>query len=176
MPAGARLLSSTKVVNLSGGSVEVSGGSAAFKLVFGVYHTKKEFVGLSNPLIKATFKALTLGPVHVANKRALLVKKLSRRAIELDREENRLHADMPEEVARVLNGKRLLLLQEVAESVDWPDSAVFTELKAGFDLVGDFPRTGVFVNDLKPRTLSVPQLMDTFKYLKPACLGGESRA
>ena len=48
------------------------------------------------------------------------------------------------EVARVLKGKRLLLLQEVAESLDWPDSAVFTELKAGFDLVGDFPRTGVF--------------------------------
>ena len=47
----------------------------------------------------------------------------------------------------------------MAESLDWPDSAVFTELKAGFDLVGDFPRTGVFVNDLKPRTLSVPQLM-----------------
>ena len=185
IPAGARLLSSTKVVNLSGGNVEVSGGSAAFKLVLGVYHTKEEFVakaivcnhpmdslfGLSDPLIKTMFEALTLGPAHVADKRALLVKKLSHRAIELDKEEKRLHADMPLEVARVLKGKRLLLLQEVAESLDWPDSAVFTELKAGFDLVGDFPHTGVFVNDLRPKTLSVPQLTDTFKYLKPALLG-----
>ena len=85
--------------------------------------------GLSDPLIKTMFEALTLGPVHVAYKRALLVKKLSRRAIELDKEEKRLHADMPQEVARVLKGKHLLLLQEVAESLDWPDSAVFTELR-----------------------------------------------
>ena len=110
-------------------------------------------------------------PVWAQRSRALLVEAVAQgHRIELNKEKKRLHASVPEEVARVLKGKRLLLLQE-AESLDWPDSAVFIKLKAGFDLVGDFLRAGVFVNALKPTILSVPQLMDTLKYLKPALLG-----
>ena len=179
-PKGSKLLSSTKVGKLGGPDVV-----GKFLVVIGVYHSKTEFAdraikcthpidqmfGLDDALLKCIFSNLVQGPAAIAQKRVDFFRKWTSRANELSKLELRLRKGLDADVARVLKGKRILLLQEIAESFNWPDVHVFTELKEGFEIVGDAPHSGVFSHEFRPRVISAERLKESFKFLKPALLG-----
>ena len=62
--------------------------------------------------------------------------KWSARAKELQADEQVLHAKMPEHFQYLLKGKRLLLLKEVLESLEYPDTNLVAEISNGFTLHG----------------------------------------
>ena len=66
----------------------------------------------------------------------------------LEVREAALHRAMHPEVEAVMANKRLLLLREMLRAIGFPSTeALFHCLCAGFPVVGEFPRTGVFPPD-----------------------------
>ena len=60
-------------------------------------------------------------PVELSRFRIAFVKKWSGRAKELQPAEDRLHADMPDYLSQVLQGKRLLLFKEMMQAAGCSD-------------------------------------------------------
>ena len=54
------------------------------------------------------------------------------------------HASLPEHLKQVLKGKRLLLLAEMLEDLNYPDKKLASDIKSGFKLVGWQPKSNVF--------------------------------
>ena len=67
-----------------------------------------------------------------------------RRAEELQKREDALHAGMPFHRQQVLRGKRLLLLREMLASSSYPDLGIVADIAAGFRITGDLGVAGVF--------------------------------
>ena len=70
------------------------------------------------------------------------VKKWSNRAKELQSAEDALHAEMPEYLAQVLKGKRLLLFKEMMTAAGCSDELLFRDVVSGFRISGWMPVTG----------------------------------
>ena len=67
-------------------------------------------------------------------------------ANDLKGQEQALHKTLQADVGAVLKGKRLLLLEKLANEVGWADTEIFGLLRSGFSLVGNAPPSGVFVD------------------------------
>ena len=74
-------------------------------------------------------------------------------------------------MSAVLQHKRLLLLERIAGSVDWPDVALHEDLRCGFRLVGDQKPCGIFDLEPRPSSLSQSELEECSKFVRPAILG-----
>lgn len=156
-----------------------------FLCVFGIYRTMQDFVevakilwhpfdelkNLPDNLICAIFDNLTMSPYQLAKKRCSFMSKWTTRAKELKQQEDSLHLKMPPHVRAVLAGKRILLMQEMAEAISWPDRRVFDELQSGFKLVGTMDRTEIFKPHPNLAMMSERELENSMKFLKPAILG-----
>ena len=159
--------------------------SACFEVSLGVYASPEEFVeeclNVEHPfdqlhaapdvLKQCLFDMLTKGPAWVVDRRAKLLKKWTQWARDLEAEEAGLRKSLDPEVAKVLQGKRLLLLEKIASSIGWVDMGVFAELRKGFDLVGHAKHTGVFALEPRPPKLPKDDFLAATKFLRPALLG-----
>ena len=178
VPAGSKLVRSEKK------------GDGSWLCIFGVYRSFDQFVieaqGLLHPfdtlaqlpdyLIKALFEQLTLSPMQLSKTRLERLQKWRDRAKQLAPQEEKLRAQMPENVRRILSCKRTLLLQEMAEEIDWPDREFFAELRDGFRLVGCLRPSGIFRPGVTPSALSEEELMAQSHSLKAMILDSISRA
>ena len=123
-------------------------GDGSWLCIFGVYRSFDQFVleaqSLLHPfdtlaqlpdyLIKALCEQLTLSLMQLSKTR---LERLQRnRAKQLAPQEEKLRSSVPEHVRRILSCKRVLLLQEVAAEIEWPDRGFFNGLREGFRLVG----------------------------------------
>ena len=136
---GSKLLASTRLGEIGVVRSEGEDSNLNFLLVFGVFHTKEEFVhaalqcehpmdklfGLDDLVIRCLFQCLTQGPEVIARDRIAFFTKWSARAAQLKEQEVSLHKSLPKDVAAVLKGKNLLLLEEMAASVGWADTKVY---------------------------------------------------
>ena len=176
IPAGSRLL-----------RTEANKGRPEKHLcVFGIYRSSSQFVdsarmlwhpfdelrNLPDRMIKSLFINLTESPHQLTKWRCQFLQKWSRRAAVLHVAEKELHQGMPSlHVRRVMEGKRVLVMEELAKEMDWPDMGLFPELKEGFKLVGTFGSTGVFKTGVTIANLSEDELEKNTKFLRPAILG-----
>ena len=99
------------------------------------------------------------------------MKKWASRAAVLHTQEEVLHQSMPLHVRRIMQGKRILLMEELAKEMDWPDKNLFNEMRVGFKLVGSFETTGIFKTGVTVANLSEDDLTKNTKFLRPAILG-----
>ena len=132
--------------------------------MFGVYRSPEAFLreasllqhpfdvarALPDGMMKALYTVLVDGPVAVVRTRLEKLKLWNTWAKELEPAETRLKANMPTSVRQVLKGKRTLLLQKIADSLNWPDKDLHKDLTQGFKLTGYLDHTGVFQPDEKP--------------------------
>ena len=132
--------------------------------LFGVYRSPEAFLreasllkhpfdvarALPDGMMKALYTVLVDGPVAVVRTRLEKLKLWNTWAKELEPAEARLKANMPASVRQVLKGKRTLLLQKIADSLNWPDKDLHKDLTEGFKLTGYLDCTGVFQPDEKP--------------------------
>ena len=77
--------------------------------------------------------------------------------------------------ASVLRRKNLLLMRQIADEINWPDTELFDEMVQGFKLTGNFGACGVFKPQVNIPALSVEQLNKNTKHLTTVlALGGTS--
>ena len=106
--------------------------------------------------IKANF---VHAPYHSAKLRIDFVKKWTDRARALQPEENQLHARMPPYLAKVLSGKRLLLMAEMMKEAKCPDESLIQDIQSGFRIAGWMPRSGNTQPHVKRPSMSVDTLL-----------------
>ncbi len=80
------------------------------------------------------------------------------RAKELSTAEVEFHASLHPNVASVLKGKRLLLLKEMINSINYEDVAVFDEFTQGSMLVGSSQVSGLWPLKFTPATMTLTEL------------------
>ena len=189
IPPGSKFLSHT-LLNGDDLGDERNNNNNKFQCMFGVYHSKDEFLEkslwvlhpfdsmcpLKDELLKVLFNIVTKGPLWVVEKRKATLTKWLGFAKELGAQEADLHKSLEPSVAQVLAGKRLLLLQKLASDVGWPDVEIFGLMRTGFDLVGNASPSGVFDVELRPAELTVDELFQTRRFMRPALLGKTSSA
>ena len=187
IPAGSKLVSSTKL-NVKAGSevvVEDDAPGVKYRVVLGVFHSPEEFVSkalvavhpfdkmdvLPDALKRKLHEVLVRGPAWVQQSRAKTLDKWLRWARQSQAQEEEVHSSLDPAVARVLSGKRLLLLERIAGSLGWQDEGVFAEIRRGFRLVGVQPHTRVFARDIRPPMITEQELVQSFVFMRPALIG-----
>ena len=83
-------------------------------------------------------------PCVLVKKRAAFLMKWTKRCSQLEVEERELHNSLEPHLQKVLAGKRLLLLQEILEDLEYPDKSLVRDIQKGFTLSGWLPKSGVF--------------------------------
>ena len=84
------------------------------------------------------------GPLALTKYRLQKVTEWKQWSLQLKHREMDLHRSLDPQVAKILEGKNLLLLEKIAESFNWPDTNLFKEIAEGFSLVGTPDQSGVF--------------------------------
>ena len=180
-PKGSRLLR----FNFKGGSAKPKHAGShedPASATFGVYRQPQEFLqqclgqvhpfdlckGVPDSLLRVMAKTLLSGPVQVMKERLLLLKKWGDLKAKLARAESELHASLEPSVAKILEGKNLLLLEQIAGDLGWPDTSLHREMREGFKITGMSKPSGVFDLNFKPPDLSESELAAKTKFMKPA--------
>ena len=177
IPVGSKLLRASPAKRGVPGSDE-----RVCSLVFGVYRNMFDFVkeatlldhpfdsfrAVPDSMLYVIFNHLVQGPVAIMKQRIAQLEKWKSSAAELDQAERRLHAGMDPGCSAVLKGKRLLLLEKIANEISWPDKCLHRELREGFRLVGLQQPSGVFPADVKPRMYDENALMKQSTFTKLA--------
>ena len=184
IPAGSKFLSH---ILLSGADDDVT---RRYQCTFGVFYTKEAFLEkatlvvrpfdsmcpVKDELLKMFFDIVTNGPLWVVERRQLTLKRWLGYANELKEQEKALHKTLQSDVGAVLKGKRLLLLEKLANEVGWADKEIFNLMRNGFSLVGNAPPSGVFDVECKPAELTTEELLQTRRFMRPALLGKTAAA
>eukprot|EP00435_Cladocopium_sp_Y103_P001065 s5055_g1.t1 len=149
---------------------------------FGIYRTPVEFLNdakllkhpfdttcaLPDAMLTALCFSLQHGLLGVMKQRLATLQKWRMWGRELEQDEIALHNNLHPGVAKVLAGKKLLLLEKIATDLGWADSAIHNEIREGFRLTGNPQPSGVFDPDFKPAIMEEKDLLGKMKYLKHA--------
>eukprot|EP00435_Cladocopium_sp_Y103_P011809 s4361_g3.t1 len=136
-----------------------------------LWHPFDELKNLPDNVIKSIFINLTSSPHQLAKQRCEFLRTWSQRAREMQLDEAALHQSMPVHVRRIMEGKRILVMEALAKEMGWPDMSLFRELREGFKLVGTFGTTGIFKPGVTVASMSEEELKKNVKFLRPAILG-----
>ena len=107
-------------------------------------HPRSLSVHLPKDVCEVLMDNFASEPHKLLKTRATYLWKWTKRCKELEGKETELHASLPEHLKQVLKGKRLLLLAEMLEDLDYPDKKLASDIKSGFKLVGWQPKSNVF--------------------------------
>ena len=83
-------------------------------------------------------------PHLLVKQRAAFLMKWTNRCKELEKAEAELHATLQTHLQSVLQGKRLLVFQEMLDSLGYPDTALVKDICKGFRLTGWLTKSQVF--------------------------------
>ena len=136
-----------------------------------VWHPYDELKNLPDNMVKVLFWYLTTPPAEITKTRLEHVNRWKLLCRQLQPLETKLHEQMDSAVANVLEGKNILLMRQVAEDIQWPDSSLFDEMIQGFKITGNFSACGVFKPQVNVPDMSVEQLDMNAKFLRPMILG-----
>lgn len=81
-----------------------------------------------------------------------------KRALDLKQSERELHESLLPSVAQVLEGKRILLWQQMLESIEYEDMGVVKEFSNGTPLTGESEVTGLWPRKFRPASLTPADL------------------
>jgi len=102
---------------------------------------------------------LSLDRGKLLDRRNAFFRKWLTRASELASKEKDLHDALDPEVARVLQGKRLLVLEEILNDIGFPDRHLVKDICAGFRITGWLRDSMLFPHRSKPPQYSVDALL-----------------
>jgi hypothetical protein len=77
---------------------------------------------------------------------------------------------MPKEVAKVLLDKQLLLFMEMLRDSGTRDDQILFQLTGGFNLVGEFPDSGLSPQCARPDTISMEDLWRSARHAQDAVM------
>lgn len=79
-------------------------------------------------------------------------------ALELEHKEAQLKRDVEPERLRILKPKRVALLERMIAETGYPDTSLPADILAGFDLVGDIPKSNILPKKFSPATFPLDDL------------------
>ena len=123
--------------------------------------------GVPDSLLRVMGKILLSGPVQVM-KALAPAEKVRRDEDQACRRGSRTARVLGAGVAKILQGKSLLLLEQIASDLDWPDASLHQELRESFRITGMSRPSGAFDLSFKPPDLSEAELAAKTKFMKPA--------
>ena len=172
------------------GSKGMQMDSLADTVKYGVYHTPKQFLSrahhVQHPMdstdhlesvTKFALDFVFQYPGHVVKlerKKNLLQARLM--AIKLADSEQKLHDSLPEPLAKVLNGKRLLLWKGLLERYGYDDMGVVPFMFEGVRLVGAHDAPPCYPSLLRPATLVAEDLQTSACWRRKAIVGHSNQA
>ena len=147
------------------------------KLTFGIYRQPSEFVrealalnhpqdcvqALSDRQGRMLSDLMCKSKDEVKQFRTMQLERIKALAKELQPQEDELHSKLPAATRKILEGKRILLLQRLMREAGIPDRGFISRMVAGFELLGDLPETGLFPKQFRPPRISKQELMKTAK-------------
>ncbi|CAE7826193.1 kanC [Symbiodinium sp. CCMP2592] len=164
LPKGARVLSrltfdggyeeACKTLSISSGEISIADGKSELlegELIrIGLPSEPKAFVQravqaghprdgsahVSKLVVNAIKANFSDPPAQTVTSRAAALKHWTARAKQLEQKEEELHRSLPEHLRCLLEGKRLLLWQEMHEAAGSPDDQLITHMCDGFKLSG----------------------------------------
>lgn len=101
---------------------------------------------------------LEMEPAELALIRCRQLARWTVRAGQLKFAEKEFKQSLPEHLQVVLKDKKLLLLQEMLEELQYPDKTLVQDIASGFRLMGWQQKTGVFPQCVKRPQFSVETL------------------
>ena len=171
VPAGSKLLKrgTPDAMGLGG---ESRGIPSVWELEFGVYRNPEEFIEsarrlqhpfdaadlVSDASFRAIFATLTRSEEETRDMQRKVIEKWKRWAAELQPKEDELHARLPERVASVYRGKRLLLLQRILDSAKFGYADIVRDMLHGCRITGDMGRSGIFPPKRTEAAMAVEEL------------------
>ncbi|CAE6923228.1 dnajb6-b [Symbiodinium sp. CCMP2592] len=186
LPKGARVLSrltfdggyeeACKTLSISSGEVSIADGKSELlegELIrIGLPSEPKAFVQravqaghprdgsahVSKLVVNAIKANFSDPPAQTVTSRAAALKHWTARAKQLEQKEEELHRSLPEHLRCLLEGKRLLLWQEMHEAAGSPDDQLITHMCDGFKLSGWLSQGGLFPPKVRPPSFSVSTL------------------
>jgi hypothetical protein len=177
LPTGAKLLRlGARGVN---GSTEAS---------FGLPWSPEEFTAnamsathpfllnaaLPDCLIETLFWMFTRSPAQVAKERVDRLKFWLGVKKELEHESEKFNAGLHESVAKVLQGKHLVLMKRMLQDTSYPDTGLVDDIASGFEITGMPRRSHVFRSGKTLPALSEEQLRAAAKWTRHAVIGSIS--
>ena len=98
-------------------------------------------------------------PFFLAKRRLEFIKKYTALAESNKVEELRIKAKMPDHIRRLMQGKRIALLEAMLTDLDFPDVDLIKDITRGFKLSGWMPESNIFTKQVKNPVLTVDALL-----------------
>ena len=169
-------------LGLRGTQIQLSDEYKTGDALYGVYRDHKEFLDAAlsaqhpmdaachvpEVLARNIAKVLNDGPKLTNARRKLEVLKIKKRALQLQHEEEQLHASMDPEMAMLMKGKNLLLWKELMEQTGVDDPTLFEECVSGFRLVGQAQASPQFPYGFVPMQQTPEELQRKAIWLRKA--------
>ena len=112
-------------------------------------HPRTIAIHLNEAVTKMLQENFSEEPYHVVKTRVLFLRKWTQRCKELAEAERSWHQSLEPHLRHVLQGKRLLLLKEMLQELEYPDTELVDTICSGFPLTGWLPKSNVFPTCLK---------------------------
>ena len=112
-------------------------------------HPRSLGIHLSQNVMQMLRRNFESEPYKLVEDRAKFLAKWTARCKELEQKEKVLHENLAEHLKGVLRGKRLLLMQEILEDLQYPDVNLVSDICGGFKLSGWLQKSNVFPASLK---------------------------
>ena len=165
------------------------GGESLAELAWGIPFSEEQFiekaVAAGHPRMLSALLPAALGRSveinastslqDLASMRLSWFKRWSARAKELAPFEKELHGSMPRSRAAVLQGKRILLYEELLQHYGYPDPGVVSLMKHGVDLEGQVPVSGVFPPSFRPAEKSLDMIAQEAPSLRKCAIEEASK-
>ena len=137
---------------------EQGGDGSRHQGTVGVYRTSLEFLDLAmkcthpfddeikvpQRVAQVIYEWALHGPEQIEQHREKTLAHYERRAKELQREEDELHAKLDKDVQEVIKDKRILLFKEMLSNIKYDDMSVVELLTLGVRVVGLCQNTGIW--------------------------------
>ena len=171
----------------AGGSPRL-GPEPITEMVVGVYRSPDEFLkeaclskhprslihGVPEPLHQCISSITSQSLADVAKLRTAALRKWVLRAKEIRQMENPILEPMPH-CKEILKSKNMPLFSEMLASVGYKDSALASEICAGFDLLGPIPSSGVLPSKTTVATLTKEDVRQAASLNRKIALDAMSR-
>lgn len=169
VPKGARLLRCT---HREGGTVEGVQTDPTRELAFGIPWTPEGHISaavnaghpldlrnsLPDALRVAVTKHLELGATAMAEYRIDWCRRWMKRALQLKHDERLDRESRPKHVAHITSGKRIRLLGEMLDEIEYTDKSALQILEQGSTLAGEVAKVSYWADSFKPAMMTVDQL------------------
>ena len=106
----------------------------------------------------------------LASERTGVMSRWMMELVECMDEEKAYKGGMSPHRAKVLSTKRLVLFRRMLVEAGHEDDGLVENIKNGFDLVGDIPKSGVYKKRVKPATITSDELRSSAKRTRKAII------